>query len=101
MRREGFRLVLARAADGRAVGFGYGYTGQPGQWWCDRMRDRLPTEIADTWLGGHFADRALLTTWRDNRPARRLYLRKGWQPLADIVEDDASLQGVRLPTHPR
>jgi ribosomal protein S18 acetylase RimI-like enzyme len=130
VRREGFRLVLARAADGQAVGFAYGYTGRPGQWWCDRMREKVPAEIADAWLGGHFEvvelgvrpeaqrrgigaalhdalladlphDRALLTTWRDDRPARRLYLRKGWRPLADIVEDDASLLGVRLPTLPR
>lgn len=32
--RAGFRLALARAG-AELVGFGYGYTGEHGQWWTD------------------------------------------------------------------
>ncbi|HZC25892.1 MAG TPA: GNAT family N-acetyltransferase [Actinopolymorphaceae bacterium] len=123
--RAGFRLVLARTAAG-PVGFAYGYTGGPGQWWTERIRERIPAELAAEWLDGHFEfvelgvvpgaqrqgigsavhdalldglphDRALLTTWMDDsRPARRLYRRKGWLALAQI-EDDSMLLGLRLP----
>src|SRR3954470_16092936 len=51
--REGFRL--ARAYDGGSlVGFAYGYTGEPGQWWTDNVRPLLEPEVAESWLGGHF-----------------------------------------------
>lgn len=126
--RVGFRLVLARTATGLVVGFAYGYTGGPGQWWTERIKERIPAELAAMWLDGHFEfvelgvapeaqrygiggalhdtlldglphDRALLTTWMDDTlPARRLYRRKGWQELARI-EDDSLLLGLRLP-HP-
>ena len=43
--RAGFRL--ARAYDGpRLVGFGYGYTGEPGQWWTDQAARVLPHPVA-------------------------------------------------------
>jgi GNAT superfamily N-acetyltransferase len=121
--RAGFRLAIARA-DGELVGFAYGYTGEVGQWWTDRMLRLAPPDV-HPWLGGHFElveiavrprwqgkgvgsavhdtllaglphGRAMLTTWQDeNRPARRLYHRKGWQPLADV--EDSTLMGLRLP----
>jgi ribosomal protein S18 acetylase RimI-like enzyme len=53
---DGFRLVAVRA-DGRVRGFGYGYTGNPGMWWHDRVADTAPAEARDVvreWLGGHF-----------------------------------------------
>lgn len=121
--RDGFRLALA-VADGGLAGFAYGYTGQPGQWWTDRLLERIPHDITDEWVGGHFelvelAVRpaaqcrgvgralhdalldglphrpALLGTWPDDRPARRLYLRTGWRELARIG-DDSVLMGIEL-----
>ena len=121
--RDGFRLALA-PADGGLVGFAYGYTGQPGQWWTDRLLDRLPRDLTDVWVGGHFEfvelavrpaaqrggigralhdalldglphRRALLGTWPDDRPARQLYLRAGWRVLAPI-DDDRTLMGLEL-----
>src|SRR4051812_1697281 len=51
--RSGFRL--ARAYDGDTlVGFGYGYTGERGQWWTDNATRVLWPEVAGVWLGGHF-----------------------------------------------
>ena len=121
--REGFRLELARRA-GRLVGFAYGYTGRRGQWWSDRVLARVPASITDGWVDGHFEfvelavrpseqgrgigqalhdalldglpqRRALLGTWTDDRPARRLYLRSGWQELARI-DGDSALLGLAL-----
>ena len=51
--RPGFRLVLAREGD-VLVGFAYGYTGEPGQWWTDRAATVLTPVVASDWLGGHF-----------------------------------------------
>jgi len=125
--REGFRLELGRRAR-RLVGFAYGYTGRRGQWWCDRVLARVPANIADAWVDGHFEfvelavrpseqgrgigqalhdalleglpqRRALLGTWTDDRPARRLYLRSGWRELARI-DDDSALLGLDLSNRP-
>jgi glyoxylase I family protein len=106
--RSGFRL--ARAYDGDTlVGFGYGYTGERGQWWTDNAAEALGPETAAAWLGGHFElvsigvvddmrgrgigrrllecltadlphDRWLLMTTADTSdPARRMYAAGGWQ----------------------
>lgn len=53
---DGFRLVAVRQA-GELLGFGYGYTGEPGMWWTDRIAATTPAEargLLDEWLGGHF-----------------------------------------------
>jgi len=84
----------------------YGYTGELGQWWSDRVAERAPQPVVVEWLGGHFEfvelavdprwqgrglgcalhdallldlphSRALLTTYRDDRPAPRLVVRTG------------------------
>jgi GNAT superfamily N-acetyltransferase len=122
--RDGFRLAVASLPDGGLVGFAYGYTGESGQWWTDRLLDRVPDDIVDEWVGGHFEfvelavrpaqqgrgigkdlhdalldglphRRALLGTWPDDRPARRLYVRAGWRDLAPI-DDDSTLMGLDL-----
>ena len=122
--REGFRALVARE-DGRVVGFAYGYTGRRGQWWTEQVAERVPPELTERWLDGHFEfvelavhrdyqargiggalhnallrglphDRALLSTWREDTPARRLYLRRGWQVLVDELTEDASLLGLDL-----
>lgn len=73
-RRPGFRAVAALgdagaadlhgAGDSRAagdaprggplIGFGYGYEGQPGQWWHDEVRAAVSQEDANRWLGNSF-----------------------------------------------
>ena len=122
--REGFALVGASEA-GRLVGFAYAYTGERGQYWTDLVAERVSTELADTWLGGHLevvelavlpeargrgigaalmtalvADRpepcALLGTGRRPSPARRLYERLGWIELQHDLDADTSLYGLLL-----
>ena len=121
--RPGFKLVVARSA-GETAGFAYGFTGERGQWWPDRIAEVAP-EIADEWVGGHFefvelavaaaaqrqglgaelhdalmADlphsKALLSTYVDDRPAPRLYRRKGWQLLLPSLTPDSALYGKHL-----
>jgi ribosomal protein S18 acetylase RimI-like enzyme len=86
---------------------------------------RAPQPVVDDWVGGHFEfvelavdprrqgrgfatalhdslltglphSRALLTTYRDDRPAPRLYRRLGWQRLHEGVFDDSDLWGLAL-----
>lgn len=120
--RDGFRLVRAYEA-GRAVGFTYGYTGRSGQWWTDHVRETLPAEVADAWLGEHFEvvsigvlpgargrgtgrallralltglphDRLLLMTTADaGDPARRLYAAEGWDVLGPGTGDATVVMG--------
>lgn len=123
--REGFRCVVTRL-DAAAVGFAYGYTGRRGQWWTDYVAERVPERLAEQWLDGHFElvelavdprhqgrrigtalhdalladlphERALLATWQDDLPARRLYLRRGWRVLAQELDSESSLLGLELP----
>ncbi len=128
--REGCRLVAALGDDDVVRGFGYGYTGERGQWWSDHVVGAVPSEVADAWVGGHFElvematepayqgrgigaqvhdallaglphDRALLGTYPDERPAVRLYRSRGWRRLASLSET-SDLWGLRLgwPTAP-
>jgi ribosomal protein S18 acetylase RimI-like enzyme len=122
--RAGFRL--ARAYDGeRLVGFGYGYTGEHGQWWTDEAARVLPSAVADEWLGGHFEvvtigvvgdargagrgrelmrslcaglthDRWLLMTTADAEdPARHLYATEGWTVIGPGLRDGQVIMGRR------
>lgn len=49
----GFACRAAIEADGTLVGFGYGYTTRPGQWWHDLVR-RAISPAAEDWLDGAF-----------------------------------------------
>jgi ribosomal protein S18 acetylase RimI-like enzyme len=51
---EGFACRAALLADGTLVGFGYGYTTAPGQWWHDLVRKALPEQLAEEWLPDAF-----------------------------------------------
>ena len=112
-RREGFRFVGAFAPGERLVGFVYGYTGAPGQWWHDKVAAGLDAEARATWLAPpHFElteiavdppyqgrgvgsrlhdavleglpfERALLSALADNGPVLDFYARRGWQVLLD------------------
>jgi len=120
--RVGFRLALA-FDDHAVVGFAYGYTGEPGQWWTDNARQVLAPDVADAWLGGHFEvvsvgvlasarkaghgrrllrglvdglehDRLLLMTTADGSdPARRLYASDGWRVIGPDIGEDTVIMG--------
>jgi ribosomal protein S18 acetylase RimI-like enzyme len=129
--RAGFRL--ARAYDlvdeaRRLVGFGYGYTGERGQWWTDRAAEVLEPAVAADWLGGHFemvslgvlrqargrgVGRGLVRTLTEglphsrwllmatsdaDDPARHLYAREGWQVIGPGLRDDQAILGRQRPT---
>jgi ribosomal protein S18 acetylase RimI-like enzyme len=127
--RAGFRAAFARAG-GRLVGFGYGYTGERGQWWTDTAATVLPPQVASDWLGGHFelvsigveeagrgagVGRRLLSALTDgldqsrwmlmtssdpDDPARRLYRSTGWAVIGPGFADDQVIMGRAWPTKP-
>lgn len=123
MRYAGFRCCAARRS-GRdsIVGFAYGYTGAPGQWWYDVVANVLDPEVAKAWLPGHFEvvelavapsaqgegvggrlhdallaglphPTAMLSTLQAQTRGQRLYRKRGWQPLLE----DFTFPGGRVP----
>lgn len=119
--RAGLRGVAA--LDGaRLVGIGYGYLGNPGQWWHDQVRAAMTPVLAARWLDGAFevcelhvrpelhgtglgreilgqllagvdgAVTTVLTTPDEETRARRFYRAGGW---TDLV------CGLRFPGDPR
>lgn len=109
--REGFRLCTAIDQESeQVIGFGYGFTGLPGQPWRDSLAKVVGIEMAAEWLTGHFEfaefgmiptkrrfgigtqlyqalfkglphERAILTVREENNPARRFYDKQGWTVL--------------------
>jgi ribosomal protein S18 acetylase RimI-like enzyme len=56
LRHSGFDWFRCRAAlnaEGRMLGFGYGYTSLPGQWWHDLVRRAIAGDTSH-WLGSAF-----------------------------------------------
>jgi ribosomal protein S18 acetylase RimI-like enzyme len=51
---HGFACRAALLEDGTLVGFGYGYTTAPGQWWHDLVRKALDRNQAKEWLANSF-----------------------------------------------
>lgn len=122
--RRGFRLVAARDDD-TLVGFAYGYVGERGQYWSDRVAAALPPDVVADWVGGHFefvelgvlpshrrqglgrrlhdalmdgapGERALLGTADDpHDPAVRLYRSCGWRKLGNL-DADVQIMGRRV-----
>ena len=98
------------------VGFVYGYRGDSGQWWHDRVARALGTDGTERWLGpGHFeftelhvradfhrrgiggrlhdellegidASTAVLSTQTDNEPAIALYTGRGWRVIVPYLD---------------
>jgi GNAT superfamily N-acetyltransferase len=52
--RPGFRAVATLADDDTLLGFGYGYTSTPGQWWHDQIRASLRRDTGRSWLSDCF-----------------------------------------------
>lgn len=120
--RDDFKLVVSRTGE-KITGFVYGFTGQRGQWWSDRVAAAVTPELAAEWIGGHFEvvdlavaveaqrqgvgralmealmtdlphRKALLTTYADDRPAPRLYRRMGWKLLVPDLGWGSALYGM-------
>jgi ribosomal protein S18 acetylase RimI-like enzyme len=51
---DGFACRAAVDESGALLGFGYGYTSKPGQWWHDLARRALTRETAQSWLTDAF-----------------------------------------------
>jgi GNAT superfamily N-acetyltransferase len=108
---------LAAVEAGRVVGYAYGYTTRPGQYYHEALRAVLPESTYDRWLtdcfefvelgvepaarrrglGGRLHDALLagrphatsvLTTGVDNRPARELYEERGWESLFEPFDPE-------------
>ena len=73
--REAFRCLVARdAQDGLLVGFIYGFTCLPGQWWYDQLAGRMSPELQARWLSGAFelAELAVLPAYQGRGIGARL-----------------------------
>ena len=111
----GFRAVAAWGPGADLVGFAYGHTSLPGQWWHDRAAAAVGPEGAERFLetpfvvvilavrprrrregiGGRLHDlllgsvphpAAVLSVRRDDAAAQRLYHGRGWQEIGrDLV----------------
>jgi ribosomal protein S18 acetylase RimI-like enzyme len=53
-RNEGFACRAAIVDQDTFVGFGYGYTTLPGQWWHDLVRRAMTADMAAEWLTDSF-----------------------------------------------
>lgn len=112
-RRADFHFLVARA-EGRVVGFVYGYRGAYGQWWTERVAASFEPEQRAEWLDvPHYEvvelhvhpawqrggigtalltalldaqpyDRVLLSTQAGSRQARSFYAKNGWTELAPV-----------------
>lgn len=121
--RPDFRFLAALdPADKRLLGFVYGYTTAPGQWFQDTIRPALGPALAARWLDGAFeftefavlpaaqgrgiggrlhdavlADlphrRAILSTYDEPSAALALYRRRGWRAL----RSDYHFPGIERP----
>ncbi len=103
-------LTIERPGNGAIEGFLYGYRGTPGTWWYDRVCTHLSPEVRSRWFSEAFEVVAMavvpeaggrgygtqmlrglaarvpnltlvLTTYRDENPAVRLYVREGFEIL--------------------
>lgn len=134
VRRPGFKCVVAVAGDevetgaiaGRppedVLGFAYGYTSRPGQWWYDAVTRRLDPAVNATWMddpfemvelavrpahqgqgiGGRLHDAlleglphrtAVLSTAAAETAATHLYSSRGWV----ILNDAFTFPGSSVP----
>lgn len=111
IQRDGLSFYTARDEEvDRLVGFTYGYTSHPGQWWHDTIASAMTSTMAQEWfsytlelvelavipdaqgygLGGQLHDAllrdvphrtALLSTYDGETRGMQLYRKRGWLPL--------------------
>jgi ribosomal protein S18 acetylase RimI-like enzyme len=116
LERPGFRFVAGEDEAGRLVGIAYGYRGEAGQWWHDRVAAAMDEPARARWLcPGHFefvelavradlrrrgiggrlhdallagldAPAAVLSTEIDNAPAIALYRGRGWEVVVPEID---------------
>jgi ribosomal protein S18 acetylase RimI-like enzyme len=74
LEHPGLRAVLARNDKNGLVGFGYGYEGEPGQWWHDAVAEGLDAEARARWLASAFevAELHVLPAWQHQGLGRHL-----------------------------
>jgi len=73
---EGFACRAALTDDGTLVGFGYGYTTAPGQWWHDLVSRALAPADRPEWLVDalELSELHVLPQWHGRRIGRQLLL---------------------------
>lgn len=73
---DGFACRAALLGDDTLVGFGYGYTTRPGQWWHDLVRKAITPQLAHDWLVNAFelSELHVLPTCQGHGLGRRLLL---------------------------
>ncbi|MBP1949676.1 N-acetyltransferase [Virgibacillus litoralis] len=113
---NGFRGLMAKDKSGTLIGFTYGYTSLPGQFYREKLAAQLTDKQQIEWLnncfefvelavenkvkrmgiGGKLHDRLLseinhdtsvLTTSPENNPAINLYISKGWE----VIKENAAV----------
>ncbi len=85
---DGFAARAAFGPDGRMVGFGYGYTGRPGQWWHDLVRVAIGGQLAGEWMseGFELSELHVLPEWQAHGIGQRLL-----RDLAAAIDNPAML----------
>lgn len=114
MQRKNFAACVVRSQTGELAGFSYGFEGAQGEWWHDRVRGNLSSDMAMEWMTDSFemaevavdpdfqgrgvgavlvselrrharASTVLLTVRIDNIKARKLYDRMGFVVLIESL----------------
>ncbi|WP_194841384.1 GNAT family N-acetyltransferase [Salinibacillus xinjiangensis] len=113
---KGFKCLKAKSQTGNLVGFTYGYTSLPGQFYRGKIASQLPGRMTTEWLSDCFEfvelavnssyrrlgiasqlhdklledinhNTSVLTTSENNYPAIHFYQKKGWQ----IIKNHAAV----------
>lgn len=114
MQRKNFAACVVRSQTGELAGFSYGFEGAQGEWWHDRVRGNMSSDMAMQWMTDSFemaevavdpdfqgrgvgavlvselkrntkASTVLLTVRIDNLKARKLYDRMGFVVLIESL----------------
>ena len=88
-RRDGFRLVAALGYEDAVRGFGYGYTGQHGQWWSDHVAGAVPRRSPRRGSAGTSS----WWRWRPPRLSGPRHRRPGARPAAGRAVARAGVAG--------